>query len=355
MSSKYKQIYNQLYDAISGGKYSGGDLLPTEMEMVRDYGVSRITVQKALKMLVDEGLIERIAGKGTFVRQLSDARKKRKSIALIMPINNPEMMLLLNGVQEACKQTDYDIKIYFTNKSVENEPDIVDSAIKDGAEGIIIYPYSRIHNARYYRRIQRKLPLIFIDKRVDGVITDTVMPNNFEGAYEMVDFLIRANGHTRIAFIDWGDPGVTSDERKNGYIQALTDNGISVDEELMVVAPGKKGIETVFEKIFMKPSWSDVTAIFFSTDELALNGSYYINRMQKSIPEDISICGFDNSYLGRSVIPSLTTVAQDFTEMGASAMRLLIERMSNDDGSRSIIYVPTKLIKRDSVRDIRGK
>lgn len=361
MASKYKQIYNQLYELISTGKYRAGDTLPTEMEMVQEYGVSRITVQKALKMLVDAGYIERIAGKGTFVKQFYDANKKRKSIALIMPINNPEMTLLLNGVQEVTNQSDYEIKIYFTNKQISSEPEVVENAMKDGVEGIIIYPYtSASDNACFYRRVQRKIPLVFVDKRVDGVVTDTVMSNNFEGAYEMVDFLIRQNGHRRIAYIDWGRPGETSDERKSGYIQALVDNGIAVDEAIIMNAsPSEKNVkaslENIINDLFSDPKRSDVTAIFFFTDELALSGSYYINRMQKSIPQDISVCGFDNSYLGRSVIPSLTTVAQDFAEIGASAARLLIERICNDNGTRSVIYVATKIIKRDSVRNIKEK
>lgn len=357
MESKYAQIYNHLYEAISSGKYVSGDMLPTEKEMVKQYGVSRITIQRALQMLVDLGYIERIAGKGTFVKAMSSAIKQ-KNIAVIVPINNPEMTLVVSGIQQAIEQTNYVAKIYFSNEKQLSDCDLITSILKEDIEGIIIYPRSRTQYAAFYREIGKKIPLVFIDKCVEGVVTDTVMPNNFEGAYEMVNYLIQENGHKRIAYIDWGKEDVTVIERKRGYMHALVDNNIEIDESIILSANPisgaiKEELGSVVKEFLSSPEGSDVTAIFFFTDEAALHGSYYINQMNKRIPDDISICGFDNSYLGRSIMPSLTTVAQNFSEIGSEAARLLIERISNQKGLHSVVYVDTEIKKRDSVKNLK--
>lgn len=356
MAAKYAQIYNHLYEAISSGKFSPGDMLPTEKDMVKQYGVSRITVQRALQMLVDLGYIERIAGKGTFVKAVSSAMVQ-KNIAVIVPINNPEMTLVVTGVQQALEQTNFTAKIYFSNEKKTSESDLIKSIIDEGVEGIILYPKSRTENASLYREISKKMPLVFIDKCVDGVVTDAVMANNFEGSYEMVNYLIRENGHRKIAYIDWGREDLTVTERKRGYIHALMDNGIKVDESVILNANPETGsvkeeLGNILKEFLSSPAGKEITAIFFFTDEVALNGSYYINQMNKRIPQDISICGFDNSYLGRSIMPSLTTVAQNFSEMGSEAARLLTERIQNNRGMHSVVYVDTEIKKRDSVKNL---
>lgn len=351
MDAKYKLIYNQVRDMITSEKYGPGDMLPAEMKMVEQCGVSRITIQKALKMLVDEGLIERISGKGTFVKQTSVVKKDQKTFALILPINNPEMTLLLDGAQKQAESNGYDIKIYFTDKRVEYEPEVIASAIKNGASGVIIYPYSSRRNVQYYRSAYRKIPLVFIDKRVNGVVVDTVMSNNFEGAYEAANYLIRC-GHKHIAYMDYDSEDISLMDRKNGYLQALTDNGIEKNEKLIIHLKGKKEVEEAFGHFFADPASDDVTAFFFGTDETALNGIYYLNQLGKSVPSDISVCGFDNSYLGRSVIPALTTVAQDFSGIGANAAKLLFEKIEGGNDNCNVVYVPAKLVIRDSVKDL---
>lgn len=356
MESKYVQIYNNLYEAISSGKYKPGDVLPTEKEMVKQYGVSRITIQRALQMLVEIGYVERTAGKGTFVKAASSALTQQ-NIAVIVPINNPEMTLIVNGVQQAIEQTNYTAKIYFLNDRKIPECDLIESIIEEGIEGIILYPRSRVNNAVFYREISKKIPLVFVDKCVEGVGTDVVMSNNFDGAYEMTDYLIRENGHRRIAYIDWGKEDTKVIERKRGYMHALIDNNIEVDESIILSANPENGsvkeeLGRVVKEFLLSPAGSDVTAIFFFTDEAAFNGGYYINQMNKRIPDDISICGFDNSYLGRSIMPSLTTVAQNFSEIGSEAARLLVERISNKKGLHSVVYVDTQIKKRDSVKNL---
>lgn len=356
MESKYSQIYNHLYEAILSGKYMPGDILPTEKDMVKQYGVSRITIQRALQMLVDLGYIERIAGKGTFVKANSSVLVQ-KNVAVIVPINNPEMTMVVSGIQQALEHTNYTAKIYFSNEKGISDCELIASIVEEGIEGIILYPRSRTKNAAFYREIVKKVPLIFIDKCVDGVVTDSVMPNNFEGAYEMVNYLVQEMGHKKIAYVDWGREDLTVIERKRGYMHALADNDIRIDESIILSAnPGvgsvKEELGKVIKTFLSSPEGKDVTAFFFYTDEVALNGSYYINQMNKRIPDDISICGFDNSYLGRSMMPSLTTVAQDFSEIGLEAARLLIDRISNKRRLHSVVYVDTSLKKRDSVKNL---
>ena len=168
---------------------------------------------------------------------------------------------------------------------------------------------------------------------------------------DAVNYLIKC-GHKHIAFLTYDYDNTTILDRKKGYIKALEDNGIPVDENLIIASKFKPncGYHMTQELLEKAPY---ITAIFAYNDQLALGVYLYLQKKGLRIPEDISVIGYDNTELATLLNPSLTTVGQPRKEMGISAAELLVKRIREQKSIiPQTILLPTTLIVRDSVRKL---
>lgn len=353
MATRYEMVFNDICDKIARHVYKEGDMLPTEKEMAEHYQVSRITIQKALQILVIRGVIERIPGKGTFLKSAPEQLNVSRSgfLSLVIPNQDPEMLAVTHSVQDIASEKGYNLTIHFTDKAADNEPEILNKVVQDGTSGIILYPYASDGNACFYRDLQKKIPLVFIDKLVNGVVADAVMANNFQGIYDVTQMLIQ-NGHTKIAYASFGAPIATSlTERKQGYLTALADHQLPRVPTMMetgIASP--QDVSRAMEHLFaIHP---DITALVCASDELAFLCCEWLRETGKDVPRDVSVTGFDDSIFGHSIKPALTTVSQDFAAIGAQAVRRLLYIIDHPNAGKCVEYISSRVIMRDSVQTL---
>jgi LacI family transcriptional regulator len=192
------------------------------------------------------------------------------------------------------------------------------------------------------------IPLILVDFRIPGRRVSTVMIDNRKGVRLAIEHLAE-RGHTRIAFVG-GDPGHPSiSERFQGYRETLEELRLPFDENLVVtsevalrVEDGFHALRTIFEREG-KP-----TAVFAANDAMAIGCIQYAKHAGLQIPRDLAVVGFDDVESTLHVDPRLTTVRVFKEEMGALAVRRLVEAVKSK--SRNIVdtYVPVELIVRES-------
>src|SRR5688572_21059979 len=191
----------------------------------------------------------------------------------------------------------------------------------------------------------RGLPCVRIAPMLDTDRGCTVMMDEYDAARAITDLLLR-KGHRRIGFVRGPKIHLVSMRRYNGYANALGGKGLRIDPALVVQGDfSRQSGRDLAPKLFAaKP-----TAIFASNDEMAVGIIDAAAAVGVAIPGDISLAGFDDNAIARTVRPRLTSVRQPLEEMGEAACRLLIERIRHPSSTHRHEQVPFQIVERDSV------
>jgi GntR family transcriptional regulator of arabinose operon len=356
----YSQILDEVRRRILSGELPLGARLPTEMEMAQQYRSSRGTVRQALSVLVNEGLLERIQGSGTFVRQsplvagtrTPQPQQAQKSIGLILCRVGGELdMHILLGAEQAAKPRGYQLSFAYTEENAQQLA--VDIArLRASTAGLIIFPISDTpHDATLAQLKADNFPFVLVDRYIPDLDCDYVVSDNIGGAYRATEHLLIL-GHTRIGFMysDQGSLLTTSvRDRWEGYRKALREYNLPYDETLVyhnVPVPAPEP-PNVYDEIVTSPQRPD--AFFTVNDPTALALFQATQRHNIRVPEDLAIVGFDNESFSALLSTPLTTVVQQRVELGMRAATLLINRIEGQVvGPSRHIELPTNLIIRQS-------
>ena len=349
---KYLLLADSLLTDMRTGKIAPGDQLPTEQQLIGQYGVSRITVRAALNELAARGLIRRTPGRGTFYtgepRDAAEKQKKR-TIALIILHSVNELIHIAEGIEHVTAQADVNVTMYITNGNPEREAEICKRAVADGTDGIIIFPTNENANRDYFfDLVSKRFPVVFID-RSPLRNCNIIQSNGEEGVYAMTDYLIK-KGNTRIAYITSFDY-TTTRERFQGFLYCMQRHGLPVRKDyiatlrktLMTISDDAAPIRSAVERFLRLDE--PPTAIMCSNDIVAL---HTINCLRRAGRDDISVTGFDNANYSSKNIYSITTVEQDFYEIGKAAAEAMLRLFDEPSRALARLKTPVKLIERGS-------
>ncbi|MBC7320576.1 GntR family transcriptional regulator, partial [bacterium] len=200
----YAKIAETLRNEIKSGNFKPGDQLPTEGELCRLYNVSRGTIQKALNLLVSEGIISRRRGIGSFVRE-SSAKISDKSIALVLPYMKYIGSDLLLGIENVIRKQGYHLLFFSSDANVELEIEIIDRLINSDISGIILYTLQGEYEDRGIKALlNSQKPFVLIDRYLPHLDTSWVVSDNYTGGYKMTEYLIK-KGHSKIGFLIYSE------------------------------------------------------------------------------------------------------------------------------------------------------
>ena len=195
------------------------------------------------------------------------------------------------------------------------------------------------------------LPTVLIDSYAANHQFDSIVSDNFGGAYDAVNYLIQ-QGHTRVGLIGSSPESYPSFlQRRKGYLAALNDHQLS-QTYLEETREGRENTYAATRRLLDRAP--EVTAIFACNDLNAVIAMEAIHDLNLKIPDDISIVGFDDMDLASESKPPLTTVYVDKQLMGALGMRHLREQAENSDRVALTTTLNTPLVIRDSVRSPNG-
>lgn len=360
----YQHIVNNLKAKMDSGELKAGDQLPTEAEISRQFGVSRITSKRALTELENANLISRIQGKGSFVNtRPAPARaqaltKGSKEILLILPFShNPGLGDYEKGINEFLATTDYTLNIQ--SNTLVGQRKLLEAALHSSNAGLIFYPVSSNSDLGVlYQYHVQNYPVVTMDKTIDGIPFLSVISDNFNGAYTACKHLID-NNHKKIAYVSSLNVEHFSSirERYFGYLKALHDynlNDYSVNDLTERYLTHEDGQGRAYYLQFIQAvKEQGITGIVAENDLIAIEIMQVAKEIGLSIPEDFSLVGFDNIHLSSFVEPKLTTISQDFGQMGYLAAKNLIATIENPhQPTREKVIVPVQLIERQTVRTL---
>ncbi|EHB62460.1 MULTISPECIES: GntR family transcriptional regulator [Paenibacillus] len=328
----YKQIQNDIRRRIRSGELQAGALVPSEKELAQQYGVSQITSKNALNGLVEEGLIVRFRGKGTFVREDGSPEVRehppvtKRTIAIILPTMKTKIdQQLLDGLERYCAGRGYDLLFRITRESPEEESRTIEQFRERGVDGFIIFPVEQeSYNTAILRLSLDQVPLVLVDRFLKEIKTYSVSSDNYGGVREAVSGLLAA-GHTRIAYLSPEITNSVTDERAKGFEAAFMEQGLPIDKTLWCMLDlgtigegrGQREIER-----FLRAR-RDVTAVFAVNAELARYASNAIRENGLGTGSSPQLAAFDDPDL-----EGVPYVHQQLDDVCRIAVDLLSEQLS---------------------------
>lgn len=238
----YLRIKQDIIAQIQEGKLQPGELIATEKELAQRYGVSQITSKQALNLLAAEGYVERLRGKGTFVKDthptvIVDSYKQDKptldAVALILPSMKTRIdQRLLDGIENYCRQAELNILVSISRESAFEESKAIERFRNSGVRGFIIFPVEQESYSDAILRLSLdRYPMVLIDRYLKEIKAYSVSSNNMGGVHTAITKLLE-RGHKQIAYISPEITNTATDERAKGYEQAFVDYGLSIDKSL---------------------------------------------------------------------------------------------------------------------------
>lgn len=281
--------------------------------------------------------------------------KKTKTIGLIVPeITSYFFATAINGIQDVLGPQGYRLLISQSNESFEEEKKILEALSHVRVDGILISPSITTSDYGHLERLKSAgMPLVIFDRDCQGFEGDKVLVDDYDGAFQAVEYLIKT-GCKRIAHIV-GPTGLSiSKSRLNGYLDALKQNNIPINPDLIVTSKGftsECGEEVVIKLLDLEVP---PDAIFVINDQVAIGAMLVIRNKGFVIPDDISVIGFDDEPYCAYFNPSLSSVWQPIYGMGMLSAKILLnhcEEKPNLNLNRREIFKP-ELMLRDSTKKI---
>jgi len=343
---KYQDIYDDLNTAINNGNYPYKSYLPTERSLSTQYGVSRLTVRKAIDKLVNESKVRRIQGAGNMV--LVKTEESSGDLVVLAFSGNygnkmqqPFVEMLLQDFNDQCKRKGYNL-LYVSLKKEESEDQLL--LDKSRVKGIVFA--SEIDKKFISAALHANIPVVLLSNRHPDVIC--INPNNQEGCFAATEHLIK-KGAKKIGFIGGISSHYNSSERFAGYQRALACNGITREENLLAEGDWsfESGYTAMGQLIEGNP---DIDAVVAANDVMALGALRMLVESGYIVPQDFQVIGFDDISQSKFSTPMLSTVSVD-TEFVAMLVLSLLDTQANDGVEfHKELLVQTALQLRESTR-----
>jgi DNA-binding LacI/PurR family transcriptional regulator len=348
----YFQLQTWLIEQIEQGVFKPNDKIPTEEELSKVTGLARATIRQATLNLVNLGYLDRKRRLGTFVINRTESKEKKPVIGMLVPdIRSGYTPELARGAEDEAAKNKHSLILCNTDDLFVKADFHADRLLENSVSGVIFVPTaaSDNQNQQIIEKFRRKnIPVVLADRSVPEKEIDHVTTNNFQGAYEITKYLID-NGHKKIGII-LSTLFSTERLRLEGYKTALSDHNLEIDDSIIITDSGPY-ISTRYGQYARNliKQRKKMTAIFAGHDRIALLLYSVANEKKISIPNDLSIVGYDDLHF---TTISLTTMHQPIYEMGQESMKLIMRRIRGEHHDQVKIELKSYLIERSSVKSL---
>lgn len=310
-------------------------------------GVSTATVSKYLNgikiknsnMLAIEDAVKKLNfSRNDIARGLRT--NKSMTIGVLLPeLNNMFFTSIVSSIDEVVENYGYITVVCSTHSDIERETAKLAFLQQKKIDGLIAVPTSTA--SEFLKKIDSKIPVVLIDRMPDEnpeeFRCDYILADNIGAARNAVNLLI-SFGHEKIAVLCGPESAYTPKERFSGYLQALSDAGISCDNRYVkfgnyTIESGIRMIKEIFENFENADSSLLPTAIFTTNNELTVGAVIALNDLGIIPGKDISFIGYDNLDLAFASNPKLSIVSQPISEFGILAANTLLHRMHGNPAS----------------------
>ena len=357
----YLQLRQNILALIEKQVLKDGDKLPSETEIAIQNNLSRGTVRTALAELAREGIISRTPKRGSFLTL------KRPTYSIKIGVFSPLFPTkrdsfpdffqaeLIGGIREAALHAGATL-LFLPNFKKEDDLGY-EIPFREDMDAILILAPRKSDIPILYEIEKRKMPCISISAAT-GSNFNYVASDNLKGAASVMEYLFSL-GHQRIALITNNLDCFDSQARYDGYCHALKEHNLPFNKKIVKIIGGfeagkwKDKAKEAAIKILKEEK--RVTAVFAAGHYLAIGANEGIEEMDLSIPEDISLVGFDDFAFASNMSPSLTTISQPVWELGKVGVEKAIDLVNGKIKPPLHIILETELIIRNSCGRVKKR
>lgn len=355
MAAKYEQLASMLKSELLQLRRQGGTRLPTEAELSNKYHMSRQTVRHALQLLENEGLIQRRQGSGSYLRP-SEPRDTVRQIAVVTTFLDDYIFpSILHDAQASFAREGYSTLVYATENKVSLEREILQKLLEQNISAVLIEGSKTAlptPNVDLYRQLQeKKIPILFLH----GIYSNLqdlpcLFDDNYGGGYQLTRHLL-SRGHSRIAGIFKSDD-IQGPQRYHGVVTALRDAEISLRDDSFFWFDSEDRAALVQNpqcdllRNFIRHRMADATAVVCYNDEIAHFLIRELLEQGYSVPGDVAVASFDNSFYSQVGPVPITSLGHKATRTGKTAASLLLELLEGNKPRSA--YLEWELAIRDS-------
>jgi DNA-binding LacI/PurR family transcriptional regulator len=353
---KYRQVYGSLVREIHAGKWKHGDRLPSEADLVRRFGASRITVGRAVKELQLAGLVERRAGSGTYVKGAEPSGGALSFGLLIPDLGQTEIFEPICQGMMASPLARAHALVWGSPRATggtkeEEAWDLCRQYIERKLSGVFFAPLEfGERRGEVNRRIlealdEAQIPVVLLDRTVGPYPErgrhDLVALDNHRAGYVVTEHLLRL-GSRRAAFVGLPDAAATVDARAAGYREALYAWDAPFERSFVHRLDPADGASV---RALMASTRPD--AVVCANDRTAARLMHTLAVLGHAVPRDVRLTGIDDlDYASLLPVP-LTTIRQPTRQIGAAALAAMLDRVSREDlPARDILLQGTLVVRR---------
>lgn len=329
----------------------------TIKDIAKHLGVSASTVSRALKDHPDiseetKRMVKDLAAKLKYQPNavaLSLKNSRSNTIGVIIP----EMVhyffsQVISGIEDVAYDAGYTVVICQSNERYVREVANANALLAQRVDGILVSISKETKDLEHLNNIEdHNIPMVLFDRQCPEIEADSVIIDDFNAAYQATKHLLTL-GRKRIAHLGGPMNLAIGRQRKAGYLQALKDFNIEIDEALFFEANTFEDAPGCIQKMMQYKNPPD--GVFAVNDLTAIGAMQAIQNLGFHIPKDISVVGFSDGRFSNIINPKLTSVDQHGYEMGRKATEILIRRIAEDQREYEPVteVIPGTLIVRDS-------
>jgi len=367
----YHRIKDELRRRISDGQWTTGQALPNRNILTAEFSTTRITLDKAIQQLVDEGLLTSARGSGTYVASQRSTRPRRTSnkhsmrVGVVlgsympagaqMPEGDSDHIYfgpVLRGISAGL--TGQPVEVKYASVSADN---YLSYYHKEELDGLIILTATVEDMPHLHKLVDEQVPFVAIgisSPDAEDQTIPTIDASNRAGGAAAAKHLLEL-GHRRIGCVNLATSHANHVDRLRGFESAMEAAGFAVDPDLLCLNPFY-AID-VFDKLVdewldrMVKSGKMPTAIIACDFSMTLTTLGALRRRYLAVPNDISLVGFDDPLSAAHLSPPLTTVRQPVYAIGLHAASRLVEALQDPEGPRLVVgheLLDTEVIVRKS-------
>jgi DNA-binding LacI/PurR family transcriptional regulator len=331
----------------------------TIKDIAKTLGISISTVSRALKNHPDiseetKTQVKNLARKLSYepnALALSLRKNKSNTIGVIIPeIVHYFFSSVISGMEDVAYERGYNIMMCQSNEIYKREIINSQTLLSNRVDGVLVSVSKNTFDFEHFRSfINQGIPMVFFDRVCPDILTDRVIINDEAGAFMATEHLIQI-GCKKIAHFSAPQNLLIGQGRMAGYQRALRQYKMDVDSKLIIHCDTSEyAMSLTGDFITRNPG---VDAIFAVNDSTAIAAMQVIQKMNRKIPQEISIVGFGDGPNALICSPTLTTIEQKGYEIGMEAVKLLLFKIENETSSDSFQtkVISPNLIVRESTR-----